>query len=440
MKMDKAEAAKLKGPRSMTPCGAALVHHRTMSDLPRMPLQDSIKMWLRGFFYVKNVDPSHDGVNLPPFDVAPPTVKKNWKASYPKPIAELFEILQVLDPPTTDVETSDPSEIEDEGVIEPRAAVSEGLEEALESEGSEPPGEHLKPSLLVWTDNDETPPTPHDAAFGEDPEDLEEVTSPPLTRGRLNAGEMAAPGEAARNKGKGSTTSKTAPKRAATGPPAGGRGGGAKKHCVGAGRKRVPVVAGDAEDVEEETTSTAERAALSAIDATKKALDDESTLHWETTAHNTATGQSKPSRTEKPAKEKRSKTKHNPAKRACVEEPASEAAPKRAQGAEPAKSAEPVASTPVDLEVISDTPEVDVDGAPEMTMEAPEATIEASSTADPPPTVETAPTGTSRGPAANPPPGDGTIIVVNRASRGAGHHRRVRAGVVVLSSVTAGTR
>ncbi|KAE8784321.1 hypothetical protein D1007_42104 [Hordeum vulgare] len=97
VKMDKAEAAKLKGPRSMTPCGTTLVHHRTTSGFPQMPLQDSIKMWQRGFFYLKNVDPSHDCLNLPPFAIAPPTAKKNLKESHPKPIVEVAQICAHLD-------------------------------------------------------------------------------------------------------------------------------------------------------------------------------------------------------------------------------------------------------------------------------------------------------------------------------------------------------
>ncbi|KAE8804161.1 hypothetical protein D1007_19913 [Hordeum vulgare] len=95
--IDKAEATKLKVPKPMTPCGAALVHHRTMSGFPQMPLQDSIKMWQRGFFYVKNVDPSHDFINLPCFAIAPPTAKTNWKATLPKPIVEVAEICAHLD-------------------------------------------------------------------------------------------------------------------------------------------------------------------------------------------------------------------------------------------------------------------------------------------------------------------------------------------------------
>ena len=136
---------------------------------------------------------------------------------------------------------SERSEIEVEGMIEPRDDVSE---EALESEGSEPSGEHLRPPIVDWTDDDETPPSSYDAAFGEGAEEVEEVTSRPMTRGRHHAGETAAPGEAAKNKGKGATASKPASKRVAPGPPARGRAGGAKKRRASAIRKQVPVMAG----------------------------------------------------------------------------------------------------------------------------------------------------------------------------------------------------
>ncbi|KAE8803468.1 hypothetical protein D1007_20697 [Hordeum vulgare] len=42
-KMDNAKLEKLDNPRPMTPCGAALVHHRTKCGLPLMLLQDYIK-------------------------------------------------------------------------------------------------------------------------------------------------------------------------------------------------------------------------------------------------------------------------------------------------------------------------------------------------------------------------------------------------------------
>ena len=139
---------------------------------------------------------------------------------------QLFGKLQELTPPAPDVEMSDPPEIEDKGMIETRDAVSE---EALESEGSEPSGEHLRPPIVDWTDDDGTPPSSYDATFGEGAEEVEEVTNHPITRGRRHAGETAAPGEAAKNKGKGATTSKPASKHGMPGPPATGRAGGTKK-------------------------------------------------------------------------------------------------------------------------------------------------------------------------------------------------------------------
>ncbi|KAE8819688.1 hypothetical protein D1007_02348 [Hordeum vulgare] len=43
--MDKAALEKHVGPRARTPCGAALVHHRSKSGFPQLPLQESIKQW-----------------------------------------------------------------------------------------------------------------------------------------------------------------------------------------------------------------------------------------------------------------------------------------------------------------------------------------------------------------------------------------------------------
>ncbi|KAE8790531.1 hypothetical protein D1007_35191 [Hordeum vulgare] len=75
--MDKAEVEKLDGPRPMTPCGAALVHHRTKSGFPQMLLQDSTKQWQRGLLYVKNASPSRDAINMPPYAIEPSVAKKN---------------------------------------------------------------------------------------------------------------------------------------------------------------------------------------------------------------------------------------------------------------------------------------------------------------------------------------------------------------------------
>lgn len=94
--MEKSEVEKLKGPRPMTPCGAALVHHRLKSGFPQMPLQDSIKHWQKGFFYAKSANPAHEALNMPPFAIAPPT-RRNWDAKTPKPHPEVALICTHLD-------------------------------------------------------------------------------------------------------------------------------------------------------------------------------------------------------------------------------------------------------------------------------------------------------------------------------------------------------
>ncbi|KAI5014848.1 hypothetical protein ZWY2020_056238 [Hordeum vulgare] len=83
--MEKSEVEKLKGPHPMMPCGAALVHHCPKSGFPQMPLQDSVKNWHKGFFYVKSTDPAQDALNMPPFAIAP-TTRQNWDAKTPSRI------------------------------------------------------------------------------------------------------------------------------------------------------------------------------------------------------------------------------------------------------------------------------------------------------------------------------------------------------------------
>ncbi|KAE8815009.1 hypothetical protein D1007_07724 [Hordeum vulgare] len=94
--MEKSKVEKLKGSRPLTPCGAALVHHRLKSAFPQMPLQDSIKHWQKGFFYVKSADPAQDALNMPPFAIAPPT-RWNWDGKTPKPHPEVALICAHLD-------------------------------------------------------------------------------------------------------------------------------------------------------------------------------------------------------------------------------------------------------------------------------------------------------------------------------------------------------
>ncbi|KAE8805961.1 hypothetical protein D1007_17872 [Hordeum vulgare] len=95
--MDKSVPVEKSGTKKMTPCGAALVHHQTMSGFPQLLLQDLIKKWQKGFFYVKNVNPSRDFINLPPFAIAPSTAKQNWKKLLPKLIDEVKLICAHLD-------------------------------------------------------------------------------------------------------------------------------------------------------------------------------------------------------------------------------------------------------------------------------------------------------------------------------------------------------
>ncbi|KAE8774518.1 hypothetical protein D1007_53075 [Hordeum vulgare] len=272
----------------MTPCGAALVHHRTTSWFPKSPLQDSVKKWQRGFFYVKNVDLVLNYINLPPFAIDPSTVKLNWKSTLPKPISEVKQIcahleilkargLQAADllatmvarrilpvqhrphlicqmgdrydpcrlstknlrasrvayhvnlissasmdeggewewgmppynrshpapmPPAGDMEASDPAEIEDDDEVELQPSASEDTEEVLESEGTETAGEFFASGLLDWTDDDKASPPLHHVANMEVLEELEEVSSLPLTWQHRAAHVSVEDGEGAWRKGK----------------------------------------------------------------------------------------------------------------------------------------------------------------------------------------------------------------------------------------------
>ncbi|KAI4997306.1 hypothetical protein ZWY2020_052648 [Hordeum vulgare] len=140
-------------------------------------------------------------------------------------------------------------------------------------------------------------------------------------------------------------------------------------------------------------------------------------------------GQSRPSRAEKLV-DRRTKARHDPATRARMEEPASEAAPRHARRTDAAKPSEPDASTPVDLEeipessgdgVAANAPELNLDPS-DVALDAPEVIMDASDAANPPPAVETAPAGTSVEPIATLTPGDGIIFISNRgpAAPGAG--------------------
>ncbi|KAE8819691.1 hypothetical protein D1007_02351 [Hordeum vulgare] len=506
--MEKSEVEKLKGPRPITPCGAALVHHRLKSGFPQMPLQDSIKHWQKGFFYVKSADPAQDALNMPPFAIAPPT-RRNWDAKTPKPHPEVVLICAHLDmlgksgllgrdllatmvvcrilplqrrphlvcqmsnrldpcrlsakkftpgavarrvnlistarmdkggewtwgmppfngahpppmmyktlqgslrQPAPDVEVSDASEMEDEGAMEPRSNSSAGSEDPLESEGTELYGEYPRHAVEDYTYDDEEASFCSDAAFEEDSDEVKEVTSSLLTRGRRQGGGATAADEAAGRRARvpqlpgrppsdrrrvlQSDSEQTAPRGAV---------------AVAGGRSR------EAKDADEDTASAAERAGWAAADAAERELEIESKRRWDMAAGKAVVGQLRPSRVERPA-EKPAKARQDPSAHAHVEEPASEAASRPTPRTEGAQPPEPAAPEQVDLETIPvspraeaapDAPMLDLT-TPDAAPDAPGATMDASDASHPPPAEEVAPARTTPEPAVEPAPGVGAIVV-----------------------------
>jgi hypothetical protein len=50
----------------MTQCGATTIMSRKVSKFPKIIQLESVKKWLKSFFYVKNLT-NTDLINLPPF-------------------------------------------------------------------------------------------------------------------------------------------------------------------------------------------------------------------------------------------------------------------------------------------------------------------------------------------------------------------------------------
>ncbi|KAI4972027.1 hypothetical protein ZWY2020_002952 [Hordeum vulgare] len=323
--------------------------------------------------------------------------------------------------PAPDVEVSDASEIEDEGVMESHPDSSAGSEDPLESEGTEPSGEYARPAVVDWTNDDGIASFCSGAAFEEDSYEVAEVTSPTLMPARHQRGGATAVDEAAGKKGKGATASRPASKRPAPVPPAAQRAGGVKRRR-GAGRRQVPVVAGEAEDADEDTASPAERAGWAAADAAQRELETESKRRWDTAAGKAAVGQPRPSRVERPV-EKRAKARHDPSAHARAEEPASEAASRPVPRVEGAQPSEPEASAQVDLETIPNSPRAEAaPDAPELDLVVPDtapdtlgATMDAPDMAHLPPAEEVAPAGMAPEPVVGPAPGVGAIVVSKTA-------------------------
>jgi hypothetical protein len=62
----------------MTQCGAATTMSQKGSEFPKIIQLESVKKWLKYFFYVKNLTKT-DLINLSPFENSPPTEMKNWE-------------------------------------------------------------------------------------------------------------------------------------------------------------------------------------------------------------------------------------------------------------------------------------------------------------------------------------------------------------------------
>ncbi|KAE8772250.1 hypothetical protein D1007_55758 [Hordeum vulgare] len=73
----------------LTAYNAALIVHWTSSSFPGLPLQNSVKKWQRVFFYVKNVNPTNDRINMPPFVDTPSLEKLNSKMDLTHPAVEV---------------------------------------------------------------------------------------------------------------------------------------------------------------------------------------------------------------------------------------------------------------------------------------------------------------------------------------------------------------
>ncbi|KAE8793225.1 hypothetical protein D1007_32063 [Hordeum vulgare] len=412
--------------KRMTPYGAALVHHWSASGIPKLLLPDTVKEWHRGFFYVMNLDPLPDYINLPPFTMAPPIAKLNWNSTLLKPIPEvkqicahleilktqgllardlfstrmacwilplqyrphliyqmggrhdpcrlsmktlragriahqvilissasmdeggewewgmapydrshpaptLLEHLQVYQPPAAHVEVSGPIEIEDEDEVELQPSSSEDVEDVAESEDTELVGEFFASTLLDWTDDDDVSPPLRGVADVDDLEELEEEI------------------------------------------------------CT-----YQFMASREAQTAEEGDATAVEQTALAEADAAKMALIEQENRPLKEAARKAAANQAQPNKcAASPAqklttKERRSKTKHDPASQANVDAQTDESARAGASVTETIKATGPgYASARVDLDVMPDAPDAGV----VITLEA---LTDAPGTKIPPPDTETA--------------------------------------------------
>lgn len=82
--------------KNMTACGAASITPRRHSIFPRITGLESCRKWQRTFFYVKSPE-GQDVLNLPEFNIAPPTSELNWTYDPQDSIPEVQQIHQTLE-------------------------------------------------------------------------------------------------------------------------------------------------------------------------------------------------------------------------------------------------------------------------------------------------------------------------------------------------------
>ena len=90
----------------MVQCGAAAISPRRGLILPRVKGLDSVKKWLRSFFYVKN-STEEDKIRLPQFVLGTPESRTNWDFNPKNRYAELKVIHKQIEHLVKDGLTAD---------------------------------------------------------------------------------------------------------------------------------------------------------------------------------------------------------------------------------------------------------------------------------------------------------------------------------------------
>lgn len=81
---------------AMAACGAASIYLRSGSSFSRIPIVESAKKWQKTFFYIKNIDPAVDRINLPPFSNTVPAAKQHWGYDPRKTNLEVLSVMARL--------------------------------------------------------------------------------------------------------------------------------------------------------------------------------------------------------------------------------------------------------------------------------------------------------------------------------------------------------